>query len=512
MKLAAQVLILPLLCLSLAACEQTGTDLQHAHARAQAEFGLSEAFAAQHLAQRPTVQFAEHFYAPPVLGSDIAKPDWYSAPAKVDLRGFPLQQALHELLAPHGLGVRFLDDIDPQQQIALAHSGSLGQALERIARDTGYSYAVEDTLVTWSKFKVAEFDVAFLAGNTNFFLGDSGEQQNNASNGRGSALTEVSGGTPGNQQFLNFSSEALSVWTDLEVALKLLLSNSGQLAINQSSTSVLVRDYPQYVDQVEQYLRQQNQRLTRQVAVDVKVLEITFNDQDQTSVDWQLIRQASGVEGMMSMAGQLLNGDSSAGLGQLSLSRPQGRYAGSGVLLEALQQQGLVQVSNHPRVLSLNNQIAKIALQDNATYLASAGTTNTANVGSSDVLIPGVISTGFELYVLPKVSGQSVILQLSTSLSDLQSIDEVRSGDMIIQTPHTNRKNFFMKAMVANGNTLLLSGLKNSRSERREQSSFGSWLFGGGLADGVSQSETILLITPYIIEGSGVGPSFGAPS
>lgn len=485
----------------LSGCQQHPDSLQQVRERSLTELDSADQYAAHHLAQQPTVRFSERFYAPPLQPGDRLKPAWYSTEVTIELREFPLQRALQRLLTPQNLAVRFLDDIDATQLISIQHRGSIGGALEQISRDTGFSFVVEDQLVTWSKFRVAEFDVAFLAGNTNFFLGDSAEA-NNVQQSRPGVSPAATGINANNRQFLNFSSHDLSVWDDLEQALTMLLSSNGELTINQSSTSVLVRDYPQYVDQIEQYLRQQNRRLTRQIAMDIKVLEVTFNQSEQTAIDWQLVRQSNGIESVLNVAGQLLGGAISSGQGQLSLQRNSGSYAGSGALLQALQQQGVVQVSNHPRLLSLNNQIAKIVLEDNATYLASAGTTSTANVGSSDVLIPGVITTGFELYVLPKATQGQVILQLSTSLSDLQSIDEVRSGDMLIQTPHTNRKNFFMKAMVANGETLLLSGLKNSRKEQREQKSFGSWLLGGGQRDQHLGSETLLLITPHIIERS----------
>lgn len=488
-----------LVVLVLSGCQHNPQSLQEARERSLAELDSAERYSAHHLAEQPTVSFSERFYAPPIQARDQLKPGWYSTEVNIELREFPLQRALQRLLAPHQLAVRFLDDIDSDQLVSVRHQGTIGGALEQIGRDTGFSFVVEDQLVTWSKFRVAEFDVAFLAGNTNFFLGDSAEA-NSVQQSRSGAMPAATGINANNRQFLNFSSQDLSVWDDLEQALTMLLSTSGELSINQSSTSVLVRDYPQYVDQVEHYLNQQNQRLTRQIAMDIKVLEVTFNEREQTAIDWQLVRQANGIESVLNVAGQLLGSSSTSGQGLLNLQRNSGAYAGSGALLQALQEQGVVQVSNHPRLLSLNNQIAKIVLEDNATYLASAGTTSTANVGSSDVLTPGVITTGFELYVLPKATQGQVILQLSTSLSDLQSIDEVRSGDMLIQTPHTNRKNFFMKAMVANGETLLLSGLKNSRKEQREQQSFGSWLFGGGQRDQHMGSETLLLITPHIIE------------
>ena len=73
------------------------------------------------------------------------------------------------------------------------------------------------------------------------------------------------------------------------------------------------------------------------------LLEVTFNQSEQTAIDWQLVRQANGIESILNVAGQLLGGAASSGQGRLSLQRNSGSYAGPGALLQALQQQGVVQ-------------------------------------------------------------------------------------------------------------------------------------------------------------------------
>ncbi|WP_377159619.1 hypothetical protein [Pseudidiomarina halophila] len=252
-------------------------------------------------------------------------------------------------------------------------------------------------------------------------------------------------------------------------------------------------------------MRQQNERLTRQVAIEVQIIEVSFSDDDQLAVDWQALAQTAGGNAVLGLGSGALGELSGELGGQLFWQRQSGRTAGSELFIEALQQQGLVRINNQPRLLSLNNQVAKIALQDNATYLAAASTTSTVNVGATTNLQPGLVTTGFELYVLPSIRDNEVILQLSTELSDLLRIDEVRSGEQLIQTPHTNRKQFFMQAVVGDGQTLLLSGLRNDRQQLTEQKSWLSFLLGGKQLQQQQQSETLVLLTPTIVS-RGVKP------
>lgn len=448
----------------------------------------------------------EHgFVTPPLQSLAPFPPRWADHPVEFAVHELTLSELLTDLMLDVGVAIRFVDSIDTAQQLSLYFSGTLRDALIQLQLLTGLHFEGHDYVLTVRRYEVAEFDVAYLAGSTRFFLG----QDTSVAQGQrlpdgiargvtGSHLSSATGSA--NSQYLNFASSDLSLWDDLQQALALLLSEQGKLVINQSSTSVLVRDYPQNVGQVRAYLMQQNQRLTRQVAIDIQVIDVLFNDEQQTGIDWEMIYQRTANSSIVNFSSAAISSlAANTASSELGLEWGSGRLAGSRVLLSALAQQGVVEVSSHPRVVSLNNQVARIVLEDNATYLASTGSTSTANVGSSELLIPGVVTTGFELYVLPKVANNQVVMQLSTSLSELTGMEQVSSGERTIQTPQTNRKTFFMQAMVGDGETLLISGLQSSRRQWREQRNLLSWLFGGRQQSQERRSETILLLTPRIL-------------
>lgn len=444
------------------------------------------------------VEFSDDIHVPQLSAEELRQPDWFSTPIAVTFTQAPLGQLLRQVYLPHDIGVQLLEPELMTLPLTFNHQGSLGSLTQALQQQSGLHVDYDADQISWSQYQVAEFDVAFLSGATEFFLGDkaeaagaTGAHRNNQSGSRAS-INQTSA------QYLNFSNSELSVWNDLEQALQLLLSRQGKLQINQSSTSVLVRDYPRHVKQIQRYLEQQNERLLRQVAIDVQILEVTFDEAEQFAIDWQAILASASGSATFGLTSASFTSGGVQG-SQLSWQQQQGRAAGSQLFIEALQQQGVVRSSKQPRLLSLNNQIAKIVLQDNATYLAAAGSTSTANVGTASTLEPGVVTTGFELYVLPSIQAGQVILQLSTEVSDLQGIDEVRSGEQLIQTPHTQRKKFFMKALVADGETLLLSGLSHQREQQQQQQSWFSLLLGGSNHRSDQHSETLLLITPRII-------------
>ena len=487
--------LVALICLSgLNGCEQTPVNYEDAQQQAQQR--LVQAY--QQVSKpdhAQVIEFDQGYFVPVLEQLDPVSTSWGAERVDFNFNQHGLWDGLSELLRPYNVSLRLLDDIDREQPITLDFQGEVQAALEQLSLLTGLHVEISERVVTLRRFEMAEFDVAFLAGATNFFLGED-MRESRSDNANTLVGTVINNESP---QYLNFTSESLSVWDDLGAAIELLLSNEGSVVINQSSTSVLVRDYPQHVEQIRAYLVQQNQRLTRQVAVDVQVIDVTFNDSKQAGIDWNLVYQASAGHVVNFTSGLTQMMQPGGGGQQLEVLRQGGRFDGSQAIIRALAEQGVVEVSSHPRVVSLNNQIAKIVLEDNSTYLASAGSNATANVGSSDLLIPGVVTTGFELYVLPKVTSAQVVMQLSTSLSDLVAIDQVSSGENTIQTPHTNRKKFFMKAMVADGETLLISGLKSSKRQWHEERGVISWLFGGQRRAQDQHSETVLLLTPHIL-------------
>lgn len=485
--------VVVLLCFGLSSCSSSQQlDLQQQHEQASQRLAILQELEPE----SEHVRFKQQLYVPPLSQSTARLPAWSAQPVTLSAQGLAAGTLISKALEPHGVVPYFDSETLAQQPVHMQFSGSLAELLQRMASRYRWHLEWRDELLFIREFEVAEFDVAFIAGDTSYFLGSRDQQQQGQGQAAASDFAQANVVTRQSEQYLNFSNEKLSVWADLEQALSLLLSEEGRLTVNQSSTSVLVRDYPHHVAQVKNYLQQQNERLTRQVAIDVQILEVTFNDTQQFAIDWDAVLKTAGGEGVLGFASAQLSALSG---GQVLWQQQQGRAAGSQILIDALQQQGLVQISNHPRIVSLNNQIARIVLEDNATYLAAAGSAATANVGRADVLQPGVVTTGFELYLLPNIRANEVILQLSTELSDLERIDEVRSGTQMIQTPHTNRKKFFMKALVAHDQTLLMSGLKNQRNAALKQQSWWSLLLGGRNEQQQRHSETLVLLTPHII-------------
>lgn len=450
------------------------------------------------------VRYSDDFYVPELKERDQDKPQWFFENAEGSYLDYTLEEVMRDVLARQGVNIRYLDSLEKGRRFSLVHKGTIGGLLDKISFATKYSYEIEGDLLTWSKFKTAEFDVSFIAGQTEYLFGakeNSGASANaNSGGGMNTVITDT--GFSSSDEYINFSTEGLSIWEDMKSTLDLLKSDEGKFVINQATSTVVVKDYPDNVAEIADFLKRGNDKITQMVAVDLQIIEFTSNEGDQRGINWSVVKQdlaTGGVFGLQTAFDTLLENDLAPAI--LGYSQETGKYAGSQVLINVLDQYGAVSTVKSRRVVSLNNQVTKLSQGGEFGYLAQSGGTATANVGSQDNLMPGIIKTGDTIYMLPNYVGEKVVIQLSTFISDLAngSPRRVESGDKAIETPETNFSDMFMKFAVMDGQTLLISGSSDNKNQYTENSTGGLLAFGGELGGTKSRKETLMLITPRIV-------------
>ncbi len=160
----------------------------------------------------------------------------------------------------------------------------------------------------------------------------------------------------------------------------------------------------------------------------------------------------------------------------------------------------------------MNNQVAEIRITRDTSYLQSVSTTVVANSGAGPQtsLTPGVVTDGFSLYILPKIQGNKVYLQISSTLSVLTALNTFSSstgttdsdtGSETIQLPTMTEKHFNQRAALQNGATLVITGFQQLTDKINTVSPFGFTALGGkgALSD---NTQTIICITPMIVYGA----------
>jgi type IVB pilus formation R64 PilN family outer membrane protein len=440
-----------------------------------------------------------------------ALPAWGQTPITINSRSVPLQFLVDKVLSRTGAMVDYHSDVNQNMPVSLNYTGTVQGALERLAAASNYAYTLEDNTVIWSGFVTKTFDISFMPGVSQYQMGRASGGQAGIQGAEGNAF----GMTDNGSQYSNLQG-TLSVWNDLTATLNNLKSQEGKIFVSQATTTVTVNDRPQNMRVIATYLRQLNRELSRQVSLDVQVLQIDLSDAYEYGINWNKIRAfvshgtEFGFSGSMAQSINLqpINGQSDVDSGFIM----QGKGSlfsseGGGILVKALGQQGKVSVVTQPRTVTLNNQVAELSINNQKTYLrqVSVTTLGGTTTGTSTSVTPGVVSTGFNLYILPKIQGNNVYLQISSTLANLVNMATQGfegtggSGKFTIQMPEIDEKRFNQRTLVPSSATLVVAGFKQQRNQANKQQLFGQQALGGHGAEKVD-SEIILLITPTILE------------
>lgn len=323
-----------------------------------------------------------------------------------------------------------------------------------------------------------------------------GSLSNSSSSGSG-------GGSSGSPTGNSMSKDEydVDVWKTIASTARTVAGASGgglaEISAEPAQGSITVTGSPTQVKNVEAWAKGLTDKLSQQVLISVSVYSVNLSNEDnygwsptvlysKLSTMYGLSLTPPGVPQVTgSLAPMLLTG--TAGKSS-SLN-------GSQLAVNALSTLGHVSETVTQSVVTLNGQPAPMQVANQVTYLAQSGTTNTANVGSSTTLTPGVVTTGFTATFLPQIVNGRILLTMDMTNSVLNSINQASSNGSTIQTPNVSSTTFQQSVSLTPGAALMLAGLQqdNSAVNRSGVGSANNWLFGGGV-DGTRQKKLIAIV------------------
>ncbi|MBP9741742.1 MAG: PilN family type IVB pilus formation outer membrane protein [Burkholderiales bacterium] len=309
-----------------------------------------------------------------------------------------------------------------------------------------------------------------------------------------------------------------SLWNNLKEGIDNIKSKNGKFNISPSTSSVTVTDKPSVLLRIDRYMKNQNEIMSRQVQIDIQILNVDVDATDNYGINWGLVFQGSDVG--FSINGQAVSqGATGTASGftpspvfvptattqAFTVTANSGNLSGSQLIINALSTIAKTSLVTSTAVTTLSNQPVPVQFVDQQGYLASVTTTQTSNVGSQTALTPGQITTGFTLNVLPVIQGNgSVYMQLSINLSALKQISQYSSNGSSIQLPETLQRNLMEKAVVHSGDCFVLVGY-DSDAQAITNSGVGSaynWLLGGGVSAQKARTRMVILVTPRVINNA----------
>lgn len=305
---------------------------------------------------------------------------------------------------------------------------------------------------------------------------------------------------------------SIDLWQNIVSAVKSMLGAGSSIITDPANGTLTITATPTEIKRVSKYVNEQNIRLSRQVAISVKVLQVeidesrgfgfdldaAFKDRTESGGNFTFGSDNHGPEGLVDgnsgMSMKILSGDITVN-----------------AAINALSTQGVTTLVTSGTVTTMNNKPAPIQVVKTQDYISEYTKTNNGTVGnqaSYDVSVSTEeIETGFTLDVLPRIMDHGRLMMLfSLNLSDLLSLENVNldSSDEsgYIQNPIIEKRGFSQEVALKSGETLVLSGYERveTSSDKTGLGPINNNIAGGRQKVEKTRAIVVILLTPVVLE------------
>ncbi len=354
--------------------------------------------------------------------------------------------------------------------------GTVRDALDSICEPNGYYYEQSrqnGRYIYVKKNKTVLYTVEYpqLQRNSteNSSVTLSGGNASPSSSGYNATTPESSGSTSsmGDQTSIQISSKNEGdFWAGVNEEIKGMLHPGETYFINKFTGIVSVKASPRrHAEEIDPFITLLNRIINQEVYIDAQILEVTFNDQNKLGVDWNQaattidrsvnVQSASSATNMLTVGSATLPGNTfSAVLGSGKLT----------ALINALQEQGNVKSKSNPKISTLNNQTAVIAVGTEQTFysvdtsFSQTTASSTAYSSTTDRYVKDKYTFGVVLKATPYVRRDgSITIDLLPSITKL--VGTQLSPDKKQTSPNVDQKRISTIVRLHPGESAIIGGM-----------------------------------------------------
>ncbi|MGX1201054.1 type II secretory pathway protein [Marinobacter sp. MBR-105] len=372
------------------------------------------------------------------------------------------------------------------KRISVEVDGPVTEAFDSISAQLGISWEYDKTRnrVTFYRLTTETFQVFFPGeSKTDVGTGGSGESDD-------AVITQQS----------EFQFEG-GTWDEVAQGIEALLSPWGKSTVVKSTGNVVVKDTPDAVRRVGEYIERINDIYGRQVYLEIKTASVTMEDTNEFNLAWREILNAvnGGNFDIGLNAPGIPVGASATNLNVIRSSN------GASLALQLLATKAQATETNDQAVTTVSNQPAALKVLTENGYIKSisqqAGAAEAENIVSE--VETDTIQTGFDATLIPRVVNKnSIQLQVAMELSG--NLQLVNFDTTIVQTPTRDRNAVVQRAWLKSGETWVIAAFNSDKSsnEERGAGSSGFWGLGGGKSANKSSQILLVMVTPHIQDGA----------
>jgi MSHA biogenesis protein MshL len=357
----------------------------------------------------------------------------------------PLADAL--LTVTRSYGITFVLDPTVKGDVTLElRNGTVRELIDALTKSQGFFWERDGRLVVVRKnvTRFYEIDYPQLSrssqGGSNVVLSaQSGTGTGSSPNPAtvGSPAASGAGAPPNDQTNLAILQQNQNTfWADVQAELSGLAQPGESAFVNKFAGLAAVTAAPARQSDFQAFIATVNRRISRQVRIAARVVEVELNAQHQLGVDWTLASVKAGglaLTGLGSTTGfSSLNGQALAP-STVSGTLSTGKIS---AVIQALEEQGSVHAVSNPSVLSLSNQTAFVKVGTEQTFFSLSNSTTINQAGSTapfattqNSYTQNAITIGTVLSVTPEVNGDgTVTVDVLPAITQLVGVDTSPDG------------------------------------------------------------------------------------
>ncbi|GIU51280.1 hypothetical protein TUM4438_40340 [Shewanella sairae] len=413
---------------------------------------------------------------------------WLNESVSINVDGLPLSLVLSQLMAGVDANIWFDGDVNPNKPVTLSFKSSRQDVLNLLSRETGYGMNATKDKLSVSKFESETFVISLPVGQ---YSGQLGSQS-------GGQDTKVTG------QFLNTAYSQVDVVTEISQGIKAILKDDenededkliGSVEVIPSMTTIAVRTTPDRMVRVRALVDSFEAELSKQVFLDIRVLEFRSNKGRERGIDWNLVKDIGGGSLEFYIPGtNTITQGGSAGLA----FKGTGKWDGTTALIKALEKQGTVSTETPITALVLNNQPSRIAQTLTTPYLYEVKAENNGDIVTASVT-RAIEKEGVDMMITPKVMRDHVWLRIAGKLTKIVSDKEEVVYDASLRFLDTRESELNFTNKLRYGQTVVLGSIKQMTTTAEHTKQFGVDALGGEGTQ-LATVETLVLLTPKRVE------------
>lgn len=280
---------------------------------------------------------------------------------------------------------------------------------------------------------------------------------------------------------------------------EIITAGVGSVSVDARTNKIVVTDYAHRFETVEKIIEAFDEE-TPQVLIDAQIIEVRPSDKFEMGVDWDYwIRKHFRISQDLALgtSNRLI-------LGALNAEPAErGEYK---AVLDLLRTIGDTKILSSPRIMALNNEEARILVGTKDAYITS----NISQTGETAITSQTVnfVDVGIKLYVTPRVNRKGMVtMNIRPEVSSAERVSLLSEGQET-QIPIVTTSEAETTIMVQDGVTVIIGGLRQDEHTKtvKKIPVLGDipllGYFFRSTSDAVTQTELVILLTPYIMDAT----------